>query len=163
MILMPLPCTHILINLAIFYPFRKHLGKYWSIFAIFSGLILDFDFALDIIGQYLGIKSIYLMHGGFFHSLGFILILGIISTIIYLKNKEFGTYFYILTIGALAHLLLDLILGGGYYYLILLWPFSLMQFKIHLLQNYQIVYELLDAFLIIVFTIFLYFKIKNSN
>lgn len=163
MIILPLSCTHVLINLGVFYPFRKHFGKYWTIFAILSGLILDFDFILEIFGQTFNINSIYLMHGTFTHSLGFILILAIISTIIYFRNKEFGLYAYILTIGALIHLLLDLILGGGYYYLILLWPFSLIQFKLHLLSNYQIIYELLDAFLIIIFSLILFLKIKNKR
>jgi hypothetical protein len=58
---------------------------------------------------------------------------------------------------------LDLILGGGNYYLILLWPFSLAQFKIHLFENYQILYELLDAFLIIGLTIWIYFKMKKET
>ncbi len=160
---MPLPCTHAIINTAIFYPFRKHLGKYWLVFAILSSLILDFDFALAIIGTILNINSIYLAHGTFAHSFGFIILIGIISTIIYLKNKEFGIYGYILTIGATIHLLLDLILGGGNYYLILFWPFSLAQFKIHLFENYQIFYELLDAFLIIGLTIWIYFKIKKET
>jgi hypothetical protein len=159
---MPLPFTHVLINTAIAYPFRKSLGKYWFLFAVFSGLLLDFDFVLGYLLKHIfQITNPLLMHGGFVHSFGFILFLGIISTIIYLKNKEYGIYFYILTIGSLIHLILDFILGGGQYYLTLFWPFTLETFRLHLLENFNsAIYGILDAFLIMCTIIYLTFKIK---
>jgi len=147
---MPNPFTHVIINVAIAYPFRKNLGKYWLIFSAFSGLLLDFDFVLSTILNWLGYSNSLFRHGGFVHSFGFILILGIISSLIYLKNKEYGIYGFILSLGAVIHLALDFILGGGAYALVLFWPFSLELFRLHFLEPFRnnSIFGLIDAFLI---------------
>ncbi len=159
---MPNPTTHVLISLFLFYPFRNKLGKYWAIFAMFSGLLPDFDFIIGWILKYFGISNSFFGHGGFFHSFGFVLILLCIGLIIYTKNKEFGIYGLILTVGTALHILTDFVLGGGAYSLMLFYPFTTQLFRLHLLEPYKFIdiYGLLDAFLIIIFIIFLTFKIK---
>lgn len=162
---MPNPLTHVLINTALFFPLRKKLGKYWLVFSILSGLLLDLDFVLGWILNYFGLKNSIFLHGGLVHSFGFIFILGIIALLIYLKNKEYGKYAFILVIGAILHLSLDFILGGGAFYLTLFWPFTLDTFRLHLLEQYRLysIYGLLDAFLIFVFTFWYYLKLRKTK
>jgi len=126
------------------------LGKYWFVFAAFSGLVLDFDFILELIQNFFGFNNFFLTHGGIIHSLGFVLLLGMISTIIYYKNREYGKYGFILSAGCFVHLILDFVLGGGQYSLMLLYPFVETQFRLHLLEPYTLlnIYEILDAVLI---------------
>lgn len=162
---MPFPATHVLINTAIFYPLRKQLGRYWLIFAVFSGLLLDFDFVVGWVLGWFDVNAGFFGHGGFFHTFGFVLILAIISAIIFFKNKEYGKYGFILTIGAGVHLLLDYVLGGGANALMLFYPFSMHLFKLHLLfplTQYD-VFGVLDAFLIILVLCWHYFKIKSKQ
>jgi len=159
---MPNPATHCLINLALFFPFREKLGRYWSIFAIFSGLLPDFDFVIGWILKWLGYNNSFFGHGGFFHSLGFVLVLFGISAIIYWKYKEYGKYGFILTIGVALHILVDYLLGGGAYSLMLFYPISTETFRLHILENLKFIdiYEILDAILIIFALIFMTLKIK---
>lgn len=164
-ILLPFALTHCLINFCAFFPFRKKLGKYWSVFAILSGLLPDFDFVLGWILNWLGYTNSFFGHGGFFHSLGFVLVLLGISGIIYWKNKEFGKYGFILAIGTALHILTDYILGGGAYSLMLFFPFSTELFRLHLLESYKYIdiYGLLDAFLICIFLVIYFFKLKKEK
>jgi|GEM_PF-4799050 len=159
---MPLPTTHVIFNCAIFYLFRKNLGKYWLPFAILSGLLPDFDFVIQYIFDLFGKNSGMLGHGGFFHSLGFVLLIGIVSWIIYAKNKDYGKYGFILAIGVALHILLDYILGGGAYMLTLFYPFSMHQFRLHLLEYWRNndIYGILDAFMILCVFVWIWFKIK---
>lgn len=162
---MPMPATHIIFNCAIFYPFRKYLGKYWLVFAILSGMLADLDFISIVFARFFGMSFGVFGHGGFFHSVGFILFLLGIIFIIYAKNKEFGTYGFVLSIGVLFHILLDYILGGGANYLMLFYPFSEHLFRIHLLEQFRDIeiYGILDAIIIFYFTIWIYFKIKKEK
>jgi hypothetical protein len=156
---MPLPATHVLINLFLFYPFRKSLGKYWLFFAILSGLFLDFDFAFRYIGHNIGLNLGIFDHGLIVHTFGFILLLFGISLIVYSRNKEYGKYGFIITIGSAVHLLLDYIIGGGAYYLLLFYPFSMHEFHLHLFESYDTnLYGVLDAFLICIVSV--YYLIK---
>jgi len=159
---MPNPATHVLINTALFYPFRKHLGKYWIVFAAFSGLLPDFDFLIGLILKYFKIENSFLGHGGFFHSFAFPIILLAISLIIYYKNKEYGKYGFILAIGSIIHILTDFILGGGAYALMLFYPISTETFRLHILESYKFIdiYGLFDAFLIMLTIVFVTLKIK---
>jgi len=165
--IMPNPFTHVLINTAIFYPFRKKLGKYWWLFAAFSGLLPDFDFCTEVILKLLSINNNLFWHGGFFHTFGFVLVLGIVSLGIYTKNKEFGKYGFILAIGSAIHILLDFLLGGGAYFLMLFYPFSTHLFRLHLLEQYAqlSIYSILDAILIIILLgiIFIYQKKREKS
>jgi len=162
---MPMPTTHVIISLIFFYPLRKYFGKYWHLFAIISGLLPDFDFALDLLLKGFGFDPGFLGHGGFFHSTGFILLIGAISAIIFIKNKEYGKYGFILTIGSTLHILTDLILGGGGYSLMIFYPFSENLFRIHLLEQYRNIdiFGILDAILIMTLTTFLFFKQRKQH
>ncbi len=169
MICMPLAFTHSIFNLTFFYIVKNKFGirlpKYWPIFAILSGLINDFDFGVSYILKCFGIEDSIFSHGLFMHSIGFVLVLASIGLITYKFNKDYSYYLYILSIGALLHILLDFVLGGGAYYLQLFYPFSELGFRIHLLEplrNYEI-YAILDAFLIICFLIWLYSKIRKNQ
>lgn len=162
---MPLPATHVLVNVALFYHFREKFGKYWLIFAAFSGLLLDFDFVVGwVLGRF-GINAGFLGHGGFFHSFGFVLLLAAISAIVFYKNKGMGKYGFILSVGAGIHLLLDFVLGGGAIALMLFYPFSTQLFQLHILfplTQYDI-FGILDAFVIMLFFLVYYFKVRKET
>jgi hypothetical protein len=162
---MPFPAAHVIINFFVIYPFRKHLGKYWLPVALLSGLIPDFDSGFEILGKLFNFDPGILAHGGFFHSIGFVLLLGILSFIIYKQDKECGGYFLILTIGVLVHILIDLILGGGGYSFSILYPFTNEQFRIHLLEPWKEndIYGILDAFLIFILSLWMIWKIKIKD
>ena len=161
---MPNPCTHVIINLLLFFPFGKKLGRYWVIFATVYGLLSDFDFVIGWILKYFGIINSFFGHGGFFHSFCFPFILLIISLIIYYKNKELGIYGLILTIGTAMHILIDFVLGGGDYSLMLFFPISTETFRLHLLESYKFIdiYGILDAFLIMCTIILSWVKIRKN-
>ncbi len=162
---MPFPATHVLVNVALFYPLRSRLGRYWLIFAAFSGLLLDFDFVITWVSNWFGFNAGIFGHGGFFHTFGFILILAAISAIVFAKNKNWGKYGFILTVGAGVHLLLDYVLGGGAIALMLFYPFSTQLFQLHILfplTQYDI-FGVLDAFFIMLVLCWYYFKIKKSR
>jgi hypothetical protein len=156
---MPNPFTHVILNIAIFYPFRKILGKYWILAAAIAGLLPDTDFVFEWV-----FNSTLFGHGGFFHSIGFILILLGISLIMYNFYKEFGKYGFIITIGSGLHILIDLIIGGGGYSLMVLYPFTTEAFRIHLLEPFLTygAFEILDAFLIFFVAIWYFFKLKSD-
>jgi len=158
---MPFPAVHVLFNIGAFYPIRKYLGKYWLVFAGLSGLVMDLDFALQFI---LGSDSFF-AHGHFFHTIGFVLCLLAISLVVFLKNKEYGKYGFIIVIGSLLHLLLDYILGGGRYYLTLLYPFYSGGFHLHLLMQFQEndIFGILDAIAIFISLGFYFIILKTRK
>ena len=161
---MPFPATHVLFNIGLFYPFRKYFGKYWFVFAGFSGLLPDLDFGIQIIISFFGLKIPLLEHGMFFHSIGLVLLLGLIGLIVFLKNKEYGKYVFILAIGSLLHILLDYVLGGGRYYLLLLYPFSEIGFRLHLLESFgSDGYGILDAVCIFCSMVWLFILLKKDS
>jgi len=158
---MPFPGFHVLFNIGTLYPFRNYFGKYWLVFAGLSGLIPDLDFALQFI---LGENSIF-AHGYFFHTFGFVLCLLAISLIIFLKNKEYGKYGLIISIGAFFHILLDYILGGGRYSLALFYPFYSGEFHLHLLSAYKEldIFGILDAIAIFISLCIYYIILKTKK
>lgn len=160
---MPLPILHCLINLCAFFPFRKKLGQYWLVFVIFSSLLLDFDFILNLFAKLLNYNPLF-MHGGLMHTYGFVLFLFAISLFVYSKNKEYGIYGFILTIGSAIHLFLDFLLGGGSYSLMLFYPFSEHLFRLHLFENYGFAGQgFLEAFILIILSIYLLLKINSTS
>jgi membrane-bound metal-dependent hydrolase YbcI (DUF457 family) len=157
---MPFPGFHALFNIGAFYPFRKYFGKYWLVFAGLSGLVPDLDFALQFI---LGESSIF-AHGYFFHTFGFALCLLLLSLVVFLKNREYGKYGFIIAGGAFFHILLDYILGGGRYYLALFYPFYSGGFHLHLLMPFQgnDVFGILDAIAIFI-SLCVYYMILRTR
>jgi hypothetical protein len=155
---MPFPALHTLFNIGAFYPFRNYFGKYWLVFAGLSGLIMDLDFAL----QFIFGPGSFFAHGYFFHTIGFILCLLIIALIMFLKNKEYGKYGFIIVIGSLLHLLLDYVLGGGKYYIALFYPFYSSGFHLHLLMKFQEsnIFGIFDAIAIFISLGFYYIILK---
>lgn len=145
---MPYPAIHVLFNIWVFYPFRKYFGKYWLVFAGLSGVLPDLDYVTQLI---FGRNSI-LSHGCFTHTLGFVLILLAVSLLVFLKNREYGKYGFIISIGVALHIILDYILGGGGFYLVLFYPFCSKGFHLHLLMPYKDtdVWGILDAIAIFI-------------
>lgn len=139
---MPLAVTHVLLTILIVDLYRDYLAKHKKYFSLHTiliagvaGLLPDIDvpinWALNLFGYSFGL----LQHGGITHTAFFGLIF-LIPALIFLKKgkHKMAMYFFVIAFGALFHIFLDYLLGGGVWEGIMwLWPLSTAAYKIHLL------------------------------
>lgn len=140
---MPLAVTHILLTIILLDIYRDYITshkKYFSIHTLWiagvAGLLPDIDIILEWFIVQIRINALFL-HGYFTHTIIFGLIF-LIPAFIFLKKKQHkkAMYFFVITYGVLFHIFLDVVLGGGAYMgSMLLWPFSITTYKLHILTN----------------------------
>ena len=158
---MPHAVTHILTSIVLVDLYRDYITKhkkYFSLYAVFLagffGLFPDIDVLLGIFADLLNINIPPLLEHGMITHTPFFALLFLIPAIILwkLKKHKQSIYFYMAFFGITFHLLLDFILGGGSHYgMMLLFPFSMEQWKIHLFNQFDIqsLPQALDAIILI--------------
>lgn len=140
---MPLAVTHVILTIVLVDLFRdyimknhkKYLTLHTLLVAGVAGLIPDIDMPIQMLMRLLGANIPLLQHGGMFHTPLFGLVFLIPAIILWNKKKhKAATIFFVITFGILFHIFLDWLLGGGAHTgIMLLWPFTTMSFKVHLL------------------------------
>jgi membrane-bound metal-dependent hydrolase YbcI (DUF457 family) len=178
---MPYATTHILLAIILIEIFREYFIKdnrkfprYYILFAAIGGIIPDLDIGAFYIMNFFGF-SINQIHRTFFHTIFIPLALFLIGILIYytkLKNSEISKHhmnlsviFFILSGGAVLHLILDSILAGQ---IIPFYPFSTLKIGLNLIKfapiNLQeLIAPTIDAILLIFWIFWMEFKLKISD
>ncbi|MBU0615017.1 MAG: metal-dependent hydrolase [Nanoarchaeota archaeon] len=172
---MPLAVTHVLLTVILVGLYRDHVTRhkrYFTLHTIFiagiAGLISDIDIPIRIVAQLFNWQVYWLFqHGGITHTPLFALIFFIPAIILWKRKKhKQSMYLFVITFGIMFHIFLDYFLGGGDYYGIMwLFPFSLIQYKIHLLDMFGLntLPESMDALLLLGWLYYIEVKHKISN
>ncbi|MFH1848826.1 MAG: metal-dependent hydrolase [archaeon] len=135
---MPLAVTHVLSSIILVDLYRDYITRHRSYFTLhtvlvagFAGLLPDIDIVLNWILGHLGSE---LVHGTYTHTFLFGLVFLIPAGIYRYKRKyKTAAYFLVTTFGVMLHVLLDVIIGGGYGEgAMLFWPISDHFFKVHI-------------------------------
>lgn len=140
---MPNAVTHVLTTIIILDIFRDYIIKNKKLIPLhfifiggIAGLLPDIDVPVGWIAGKFGID---IVHGFFTHTLLFVLIFLFMSLIYYRIDKKISILFLIITFGVFWHILLDFVLGGGYFGSIMLfYPFSAQLYELHLLTSFNL-------------------------
>ncbi len=119
---------------------KKHFTLHTILFAGIGGLLPDIDVPLNWLLSLLGPVPEFMQHGGMTHTPFFAVLLAFPGIWLLRKGKHRRAgYSFALAFGAMVHIALDLVLGGGAYEgIMLFFPFSTLAFKIHLLSYLQV-------------------------
>lgn len=176
---MPQAVTHILIPLILLNIFRDFFVKNKKTFPLhyvliggIAGVLPDFDIALYYILGFFGF-TLNEIHRTFSHNIIIPLLFLVFGFLAYgFKNKKLGVHhiklrnlFFIISFGIFTHLIFDFLVSG----LILpLYPFSNFAFGLNLINIFpefirNSILPSFDAFLLIIWLIYLEFKHKISD
>ena len=139
---MPFAVTHVLLTIIAVDLYRDYVSKYKKYFTLhtifiagLAGLLPDIDIPLNI---FLNLFGIEIMHRGITHTPLFGLIF-LIPAFIYLSRKKhkIAMYFFVTTFGVLFHLILDFMFSSDATGIMFLYPFSIAQFGLNIVQEYN--------------------------
>ena len=148
--------------------------RYYILIAAIGAIIPDLDIGAYYVLSFFGF-TIEQIHRTFFHTMFIPLILFLIGIFIYktkIKNKEFGkrhinlhTTFFILSAGALLHLILDFTLAGSIQPFYPLTNYALAFNLINLFpQAWEgLILPTIDAILLIFWLFWMQFKLKIDD
>jgi len=178
---MPLATTHILVAIILIELFREYVIKnnkkfprYYILIAVIGSVLPDFDIALYYFLSFFGF-AFEQVHRTFLHTIFVPLILFLIGVFIFrfgIKNSEFGkrhinlhTSFFLLSAGALLHLILDAILAGS---VMPFYPFVSYAVGLNLINIFPEVWRglipaTLDAILLLFWIFWMEFKLKIDD
>ena len=159
---MPYAVTHVLLAIIAVDLYRDYVTKhrrYFTLYTVFvagvAGLLPDVDVPLNWVLNFIIPNSVpmILTHGGITHTPFFALIFLLPAFFLWEKKKhKHAMYFFVISFGILFHVFLDYFLGGGNHDgIMVLWPISTAQFKIHLLTKFGVsdVPQALDALILL--------------
>lgn len=142
---MPLAVTHVLLTIILVDLYRDYITKHKRLFSLhtvliagIAGLLPDIDVPLRMMYQLFKAEiPILLQHGMLTHTPLFALIFLIPALILWKQGKHKpAVVFFVITFGAMFHLFLDWLIGGGAYEGIMwFFPLSTHTFKLHILRN----------------------------
>tara|TARA_Y100000310_G_scaffold306140_1_gene346985 strand:- start:80 stop:601 length:522 start_codon:yes stop_codon:yes gene_type:complete len=141
---MPLAVTHVLLTIILVDLYRDYITKHKDYFSLhtvliagIAGLLPDIDIPINWLLNSLNVSIEFLKHGQFTHT-PFFGLLFLIPAFILLKldKQKLSRYFFVICIGILIHIFLDIIFGGGAGDgSMLLYPLSTATYKIHLFSS----------------------------
>lgn len=141
---MPLAVTHVLLTIIVVDLYRDYFADHKRYFTLYTVLIAgiasvlpDIDIAFRIAAEFFNfVLPKMLEHGMATHTPIFALLFIIPGMILWKKEKHrAGMIFFVIAFGIVFHLFLDYFIGGGSKEGIMwLWPFSDVQYKLHLLK-----------------------------
>jgi len=142
---MPLAVTHVVSTVILVDIYRDYILKDRKLFSLHTifiagifGLLPDTDMIFGMVADIFRFKlPLLLQHGGITHTPLFALVFLIPGLILWnFSKKKYAVYCFVGVFGMMWHLFLDWLLGGGAYEGIMwLYPFSMHQWKLHLLLN----------------------------
>jgi hypothetical protein len=178
---MPLATTHILIAVILIELYRdffvknnKKFPRYYILIVALGSIIPDLDFAVYYFLSFFGF-SINEIHRTYSHTIFIPLMLffaGIFTYRFKIKNKVFGKKhltlpmtFFIMTFGALLHLILDVTLSG---IIMPVYPFFDYSAGLNLIEIFPLAWQdtilpVADAVLLMFWIFWMEFKLKIDN
>lgn len=141
---MPLPVTHVLLTVILVDLYRDYSARnsrFLSLHAVLiagiAAVMPDADIALNWFLRLFGYRGTLFAHGGITHTPIAGLIFLIPAAILYMRGKQKESImFCAVCFGILMHIFLDWLIGGGAVSgVMVFWPLSAFQTKLHLFLN----------------------------
>jgi membrane-bound metal-dependent hydrolase YbcI (DUF457 family) len=136
---MPFAVTHVLLTIILIDLYRDYVSKHKKYFTMhtlfiagFAGLLPDIDIPLN---WFLNLLGAGIVHRTVTHTPLFGLIFLVPGLILWNRKKhKIAVYFFVTCFAILFHIMLDYMLMGDMYGVMLLYPFSMQAFNLNLLK-----------------------------